>query len=135
MDGVFLEVPEPGTVRVGLGIYKTFAVFNRESMSIVEGTGIDLQHNPCSLLRKRLPTQDFVETQAVPQECRALAELGRMILSDGHGGTVLIVPGENGTWTDSLNPFTHRFAKPDSSLSDAIRQNLITFFPRVISDN
>lgn len=128
MDGVSLEVPEPGTVRVGLGVYKTFAVFDRESMSIVEGTGIDLQISLCGLLQKRVPNQDFVETQAVTQECRALAELGRMILNDGHGGTVLIVPGETGPWENSLNPFTHRFAKPDSTLSDTIRQNLTRQF-------
>jgi hypothetical protein len=128
MDGVSLEVPEPGTVRVGLGVYKTFAVFNRDSMSVIEGTGIDLQNNLCALLQKRFPSQNMLEAQAVAQECRALAELGRMILNDGHGGTILIVPGEAGDWLGSLNPFTHRFSKPDSSLHDAIHENLVRQF-------
>jgi hypothetical protein len=128
MDGISLEIPEPGTVRVGLGVFKTFAVFHRESMSVMEETGTGLQNNLCAFLQKRLPAQDFVEMQAVPRECRALAELGRMILNDSHGGTVLIVPGETGAWSDYLSPFTHRFARPDSALRDAIRQNLTKQF-------
>ncbi len=127
-DGVLLEVPDPGTVRVGLGPYKTFAVFKRDSMSIVEGTGIDLQVILLNLLKKQFPPDNMLETQAVGQESHTLAELGRLILGDGHGGTVLIVPGEADAWSESLNPFVHRFATPDLSLHDAIRQNLTRQF-------
>lgn len=95
MNGVVVRATEPGTVGIGLGPFKTFAVFNRESMSIVEGTGIDLQLLLQRLLGKALHGgEQFIETQMAVGAFRALSELTRMVLSDGHGGTILVVPSE-----------------------------------------
>ena len=47
-----------------------------------------------------------------------------MIVADGHGGIVLIVPSETGSWSDLLNPFANRFASPDTTVRDATRLEL-----------
>jgi hypothetical protein len=46
-----------------------------------------------------------------------------MILHGGHGRTLLIVPDENEEWNRSLE-FAYRFATPDATIPDAIRQEL-----------
>ena len=47
-----------------------------------------------------------------------------MIINEGHGGAVLIVPNEAGDWSEFLNPFAYRFSSPDTTLRDAIRKTL-----------
>jgi hypothetical protein len=47
-----------------------------------------------------------------------------MVLDEGHGGIVLIVPTEAGVWEESLKPFDYRFAVPDKTIGDAIRLRL-----------
>lgn len=124
IDTVTVDVSEPGTVRVGVGPFQPFAVLNGRSNPIIEGTHNNLAHHLQRVLRKALPADDFVETQAVWRECLALADLARAILADGHGGAVLIVPDEKGRWSESLNPFAFRFAAPDTTIRDVIRREL-----------
>lgn len=47
-----------------------------------------------------------------------------MIAAAGHGGAVLIVPSETGEWLKTLDPFAYRFAVPDTTIGDVIRQQL-----------
>lgn len=124
MDTVTIEISEPGTLRVGVGPFQPFAVLNGRSNPIIEGTHTNLASYLQRVLRKALPTDDFLETQAVWRECLALGDLTRMIVADDHGGIVLIVPGETGVWLESLNPFAYRFAAPDTTIRDVIRLEL-----------
>jgi hypothetical protein len=127
IDTVTIDVWEPGTVRVGVGPFRTFAVLNGRADEIVEGTDNNLPSYLQRVLSKTLPTDDILETQAVWRECQALRDLVRMIVADGHGGIVLVVPsvaGQEGTWIESLYPFEYRFAAPDTTIGDAIRQEL-----------
>ena len=124
INTVTIDVWEPGTVRVGVGPFQTFAVLKGRSNAFIEGTGTNLPDYLRRVLSKTLPEDDFLETQAVWRECLALRDLVRMIVADGHGGIVLIVPGETGVWSESLNPFAYRFAAPDTTIRDVIRQEL-----------
>jgi hypothetical protein len=124
IDTVTIDVWEPGTVRVGVGPFRTFAVLSGRADEIVEGTDNNLPSYLQRVLSKTLPTDDILETQAVWRECQALRDLVRMIVADGHGGIVLVVPSETGTWSGSLNPFEYCFAAPDTTIGDAIRQEL-----------
>ncbi len=124
VDTVTIEVSQPGVVRVGVGLFQTFAVFNGRIVSMIEGTRTLLPAHLQGVLRKTLPTDDFIETQAVWRECMALADLARMILYDGHGGTVLIVGSEMGGCLESLSSFAYRFATPDTTIRDAVRAEL-----------
>lgn len=125
IDTVTIDVWEPGTVRVGVGPFQTFAVFKGRSNTFIEGTTSTILPNYFRrILSKTLPEDDFLETQAVWWECLAMRDLVRMIFADGHGGIVLIVPTEVGTWSESLNPFAYRFAAPETIIRDMIRQEL-----------
>ena len=124
MDTVTIDLAEPGTLRVGVGPFRAFAVLNGRSNLLLEGTQIDLAAYLQRVLRKELPQDDIIETQAVWRECLAVMDLVRMIVVDGHGGMVLVVPAETGPWTNALNPFAYQFAVPDTTIRDAIRQEL-----------
>jgi len=124
LDTVTIEIAEPGTVRVDVGPYRPYAVLDGRSNDIIGATGSDLAHYLQRKLAKAFPEDDFLETQAVWRECLALADLVRMILSDGHGGAVILVPSETGEWSESLKPFPYRLKTPDSTVRDAIRKEL-----------
>lgn len=123
LAAVTIELSEPGIVRVRVGPYRSFAVLNGQSDSIIASVGNDLAHYLQRVLGKTFPSDDFIETQAVWHECLALADLARMVLADGHGGAFLVVSSETGDWEKSVS-FAYRFATPDTTIRDAIRQKL-----------
>jgi hypothetical protein len=124
VDPVMVEVSEPGTVRVNVGPFEPFAVLNGRANPVIQGTRTNLAVYVQRALRKVIPTEDIIETQAVWRECLALADLARQIVGDGHGGLILIVPGETGSWSESISPFPYRFATPDTTIRDLIRKDL-----------
>lgn len=124
VDTVTIDIWEPGTVRVGVGPFRPFAVLDGRTNPFIAGTPIALADYLRRILSKALPADDMFETQAVWRECLALRDLAQMIFAEGHGGIVLIVPGETGTWSKSLNPFAYRFASADTRIRDAIRLEL-----------
>jgi len=123
-DTVTIEVSMPGIVRIGVGPFQPYAVLDGRSNPIIAGTHIDLAAHFQRILRKSPPTADILDSQAVWRECLVLRVLARMITDDGHGGTVLIVPSENGAWSESLNSFGYRFATPNTTIRDGIRKEL-----------
>lgn len=121
---IVLDVWEPGVVRVGIGPYPAFAVLNGRSNAVIEGRNTNLPRYLQRILSKARPGGPVLEGKACWWECRAIADLARMIVADGHGGIVLVVTDAAGPWMDSLNPFAYRFATPDTSVADAIRRKL-----------
>jgi hypothetical protein len=121
---VTIEVLKPGTVLVGVGPFQPYAVLNARAHAILARLPDYLSFHLERVLQKAAPADDILETQAVWRECGALATLARLIVAHGHGGIVLIVPSETGSWSDSLSPFPYRFAAPDTTIRDAIRQEL-----------
>jgi hypothetical protein len=124
LDAITVDVWEPGTVRVCVGPFQPFAVLDGRSNSIMAGSPNFLADYLRLVLGKLLPTGDILETQAVWRECLALKDLARMTLAEGHGGAVLIVPNETGTWLESLKPFAYKLASPDTTIPDLIRMEL-----------
>jgi Probable sensor domain DACNV len=123
---VSLDVSEPGLIRVGAGPYQPFAVLDGRSDPIISDTRTRLPHYLQEKLRKTSPTNDIIETQAVWHESIALGDLARVILAEGHGGTLLIVSDDSGVWQASLDPFAYRLAEPDTTIRDGIREQLRT---------
>jgi hypothetical protein len=121
---VTVETTEPGTLRVDVGPFRPFAVLDGRSNEIIAATGTDLAHFLRRKLEKAFPPADFLETQAIWRECLALADLVRMILEDGHGGAVLLVPSDTDDWLKSLSSFPYRFKVADTSVRDVIRMEL-----------
>ncbi len=123
---VTLDISEPGVIRVGVGPYQPFAVLDGRLDPIISATRTRLPHYLQGKLKKTSPTNDIIETQAVWHESIALGDLARIILAEGHGGTLLIVPDDSGVWEASLDPFAYRLAEPDTTIRDGIRQQLRT---------
>jgi hypothetical protein len=124
MDTISIEVSEPGTIRIHVGPFRPYVVFNGGFSLNIEGTSTNLAHYISRILDIPLPVLDIIETQAVWRERLELAKILREIVNNRHGGIVLIVPNENGQWSNSLTPFPYRFASPDSSIPDIIRSEL-----------
>ena len=124
VDTVTVSVLEPGTLRVGVGPFRSYAVLQGHSNSILAAGNFDLASHLQRMLRKSLPQDDILETQAIWRECLALEEIARMILAHEHGGMVLIVPDSSGDWLQSLSSFPYQFALPDTTIRDVIRQEL-----------
>ncbi len=57
MDTVTIDLAEPGTLRVGVGPFRAFAVLNGRSNVHLEGTQIDLAAHLQRVLKKLLPQE------------------------------------------------------------------------------
>jgi hypothetical protein len=119
-----IKILAPGSLIIDVGPFQPFLVVNGKSNLVIEGTHINLPSYLQRVLPKPLPTEDIRATQAVWHECLAFADLARMVLDDGHGGMVLIVPTVTGPWEESLKPFDYRFSAPDRTIGDAISSRL-----------
>jgi hypothetical protein len=75
-------------------------------------------------LRKLASGSDVLQRGATWRGHLVLVELGRLIVDEGHGGTILIVPAEQGDWLGSLNPFAFKFATPDNTIRDCMQRGL-----------
>lgn len=118
-----IEICKPGTVRIGLGIFRTFALLNGQSKSILGSTGIDLASDLQRVLQKDFREDDFIETQVIWQECNALVELVSLIVEVGHGGIILIVPSDSGEWRKALSPFEYQFRPSETTVRGLIRES------------
>jgi hypothetical protein len=129
LDSLMLEISGPGIVRVNIGPIRPFIVFSGPSVLAIEGVGTNLAAYLLRALKRRLPSRarDLIENQAAWQEILAFGALARTIVDDGHGGIILIVPGENGGWMASLDPFPYRFELPETTIRDSIRLKLKDF--------
>jgi hypothetical protein len=118
---ITLDISDPGVIRVGLGPYQSFVVFAGRSAASQHATrDLALTARLQTALGKDPQTSSRDEADSAWRECEALGMLARMVLEDRHGGTLLVVPDSNGTWLGSLNPFTHEYLRPDSSIRESI---------------
>ncbi|HUK32769.1 MAG TPA: hypothetical protein VLV86_02595 [Vicinamibacterales bacterium] len=106
VNSITVRVSEPGVLRVSVGPFDPFAVLDGRSDLILAGANVSLADALQRALRKPLPVEDVLETQAVWREAIAVTELARTILHGGHGGMLLIVPEENEEWNRSLSSHT-----------------------------
>lgn len=125
LTGVVVECYEPGIVRVGLGPYQPYVVFSGP-MTVFTAVprhttfAAHLMHS----LGRPFRISDVDASQTTWRECLALADLAREVVNGGHGGTLLVVPGERGDWLQSLDPYPFQLARPDDSVPNAIREEL-----------
>src|SRR4030095_6498188 len=52
------------------------------------------------------------------------ATCSKLIVDQGHGGTILVVPDAAGDWLASIDPFAFKFSAPDNTAQECIRQYL-----------
>jgi hypothetical protein len=124
MDGITISLSRPGVLCVGIGFLRPYAILQGSSEIVFNEGATNIAAFLNAALRKTSPENDIIQTQAAWRESGALAAIARMILEDGHGGAVLIVPDDDGDWVNSLTSFECRFASPDTAVRDGIRQEL-----------
>ena len=125
IDGITAEIASAGIVRVDIHMFRPFVVFKERSAFIIEGAGrVGLAAYFQKVLLKRLSNDDIAESHQVWHECIVLGVLARMIVDQGHGGTILVVPDGDGDWLNSIDPFAFRFSAPDNTAQEWVRQNL-----------
>lgn len=116
-----VEVSEPGIVRLSIGEFQPFAILDGRANPVIAGTKSNLAEYLNKLLYKEATQENTLESQIILHDSMALVALARMIVAEGHGGTLLIIPNVTGNWSESLNPFTYRYAAPDSTIRDLLR--------------
>jgi len=124
IDDVTAEILAPGVVRINIRMFKPFAVFMGRSAFIVEGGPVHLPDYLGKALRKTLPADDIIALHQGWYECFALGTLAKLIVDQGHGGTILVVPDAAGDWLASIDPFAFKFSAPDNTAQEWIRQYL-----------
>jgi Probable sensor domain DACNV len=125
IDGITAEIDGPGIVRVNIHILRPYAVFMGGKVFFLEGGApVNLPDYLRKAMRKQLSANDIVQLHQGWHECIVLGVLARMIVDQGHGGTILVVPDIGGSWSDSIDPFAFRFATPDSTAREWIQQRL-----------
>jgi hypothetical protein len=124
-DAIMLELAETGQVRVSVGPISAFGMFDGRSNPIF-GTAKNLGFATAlwQIFQRHCPTTDIIETQAIWREALATTDLCKMVLRQGHGGIVLVVPDAHGDWEKHINPFEFKFTLPDTSIREAIRLGL-----------
>ncbi len=125
IDGITAEIAAPGIVRVNIHMLCPYVVFMGRTAFFVEGGApVGLPDYLRRAMQKQLPNDDIVALHQGWHECIALGVLARMIVDQGHGGTILIVPEVEGKWLDSIDPFAFKFAAPDITAQEWIRQRI-----------
>jgi len=125
IDGITAEIAAPGIVRLNIHMLRPYAVFMGRTAFFLEGSApVGLPDYLRRAMQKELPSDDIVALHQAWHECIALGILARMIVDQGHGGTILVVPDVQGKWLDSIDPFAFKFAAPDVTAQEWIRQRL-----------
>jgi sensor domain DACNV-containing protein len=120
---IMAEIAAPGIVRINLDTFTPYVVLSESKAFFVEGVApVTLPDYLRRAMRKQLAADDIAALHQGSDECRALAVLARMIVDQGHGGTILVVPDVQGKWVDSIKPFAFKYATPDVTAQEWARE-------------
>jgi sensor domain DACNV-containing protein len=124
-----LEDIEPGLLVVkhrrldGFGKYANVAVLKGEQVKVIDEKGTSLPDCP-SLLRALLAFT-AAATNGPYQPLNVLVQLSASMRSQGHGGTLLVVPNGSARWRDSIaQPILYSITPAFSALSELVRQEV-----------
>src|SRR5215212_2885248 len=124
-----LEDIEPGLLVVkhrrldGFGKYANVAVLKGESVKIIDEKGTSLPD--CPSLLKALLAFTAGSTNGPYHSLNVLVQLSASMRAQGHGGTLLVVPGESERWRDSIvQPILYSVTPAFSALSELLRQKV-----------
>jgi hypothetical protein len=123
INALEIVIPMPGVLHVRIGPLRPFCVVSNGSAVVLSDAALRLPERLRVLLRKSLVGRKLEATQRAWRECLVLAALARRILLRGTGGTLLLVPGESGSWLHAIE-IAYRFASPDTALRAAVTTEL-----------
>jgi hypothetical protein len=122
-----LEVVEPGLLVIkhrrigGFGKFVNIAVLHGGQVKLVDEHSANIPDHPAlidSLLGLSSPSSK--------NECiNVLVQLAASMRAHGKGGSLLVVPGENNSWAESIiHPISYPIVPPYSALSELMTQNI-----------
>jgi len=124
-----LEDIEPGLLVLkhrrldGFGKYANVAVLKGESVKVIDEKGTSLPDCP-SLLRALLAFT-AAATNGPHHSLNVLVQLSASMRAQGHGGTLLVVPGDSERWRDSIvQPILYSVTPSFSALSELLQQKV-----------
>ena len=124
-----LEDVEPALLVVkhrrldGYGKYANVAVLKGEQVKVIDDKGTSLPDCPALLKALLAFTSDAAD--GVQQSVNILVQLSASMRAQGHGGTLLVVPGGSERWRDSIaQPILYSITPAFSALSDLMRQEV-----------
>jgi hypothetical protein len=118
LNAVSAFLSSPGTVHVSVGPMRPYAVVSNGSATLLFDAVMAFPVE----LRKRLK-KNVEDIEVAHRECCLIGHLVTHIREHGHGGTILIVPDTDGTWTSSAE-IAYPFDKPESALRDYVQAQL-----------
>lgn len=120
-----LEDIEPGLLVIkhrrldGFGKYANVAVLKGEQVKVIDEKGTSLPDCP-ALLKALLA---FTSHSPRNDSVNVLVQLAASMRAHGHGGTLLVVPGDE-TWRSSIvQPILYSITPPFAALADIISQD------------
>lgn len=124
MRSVTVEAIDPGIVQVGVGKATRFAVLTGQSAYYLGGDGTQFEKYLETIITNRQPIEGDNTVDRLQLICKSYGELVSLILADGHGGTIIIVPENDYSWSESINPFPYRYAAPNVEEQISLKTNL-----------
>jgi sensor domain DACNV-containing protein len=107
----------------GYGKYANVAVLKGEQIKVIDEKGTSLPD--CPALLKALLAFTSDAANGVHQSLNILVQLSASMRAQGHGGTLLVVPGGSERWRDSIaQPILYSITPAFSALSDLMRQEV-----------
>jgi len=126
-----VRVSEIGIVRVSVGYSEPFATFSGRENTIFGG-----------MTRWALATYLHICLYGPPRDrpyatsvhALTILNLVDAIASEGHGGALLFVDEENGTWEKAIDPFPYRFAEPDTTIPTTLSDEFLLLSARYVAE-
>ena len=124
-----IEDIEPGLLVVkhrrldGFGKYANVAVLKGEQVKVIDEKGTSLPD--CPALLKALLAFTAAATNGPHHRLNVLVQLSTSMRTQGHGGTLLVVPTGSQRWRDSIaQPILYSITPAYSALSELLRQKV-----------
>ena len=124
-----LEDIEPGLLVVkhrrldGLGKYANVAVLKGEQVKVIDEKGTSLPD--CPALLKALLAFTAAATNGPQHSLNVLVQLSASMRAQGHGGALLVVPGDSDRWRESIaQPILYSITPQFAALSELLRQKV-----------
>lgn len=121
-----LEDVEPGLLVIkhrrieGFGKYANVAVLKGEQVKIIDAQGTSLPD--CPALLKSLLAFTSQDEDGHHHSLNVLVQLAASMRAHGHGGSLLVVPTDSATWSDSIiQPILYSVMPPYSALAELIK--------------
>jgi hypothetical protein len=116
-----IEIIGAGLLKIHLQPFHPYAIIDGQNRQILGSTKQNFAIYMIERLKKMYNNND-INIKYQFAYGRVIRDIVIKILSYHHGGTILLVPSENGDWLQSLNPFLMRLSHSDTRIYETIKE-------------